>query len=374
MNDKIIVAILSLSCCFSCNQSLRQEIITENEVESLTLIKRKGTAFEKGFQYGDQAKEDIKGQLAVWEALIQQELDLSQDSLYWEIAKNTGFVQAIHHYAPDLLKELEGMAQGAEVPLNHLLCLNMAEEIIIYFSQGYKKCTTIGAKTQTQHLIAYNLDLPDFLRKFKPVVLQDEQQFIYGFPGIIATGGMNRNFVVTTNSLSELNMDINGLPLPFMVRKMLQCASEQEAIKLLKSTPFGAPQNLMIVGRQGIWDFECSANAVLPYAPMDSVIYHTNFPLVSRDMREKSESNASSCERFTYLDSLFKGNGTKANRNANALEEAIGNRSSKIRYEENYFSFLGKYPIDRTASAYLEVLVPKTTNHPVLLSFSTQNQ
>ena len=364
-----------LCVCFilSCHrQPDRQQGQVENQLvtsQKLSYVKRVGSPYERGIQYGAALKADIQGQLSIWAELCQEEIGMSQEELYNLLLEKTGFIDAIKKYAPEVLEELQGIAQGAEVRVQNLICLNLAEETIIYFTQGYQSCTNIGLQTDRANAIAYNLDLPEFLRKFKPVVLQDDAQFVYAFPGLVAAGGMNKNFLVTTNSLSSLNMDLNGLPLPFMIRKLLQFSNEAQAIQFLKSTPFGAPQNLMIVGRTGIWDFECSAKQIVQYKNRanNGIIFHTNDALANTDTQDKTPNET--CPRFTYLDSLLNVKKHDEAIGMEVLEAAIKHKASEIRYEGNYFSFIGQYPKGSTQLPTFEVLLPKEDGKKTYLVF-----
>ncbi|MGD1839975.1 MAG: C45 family autoproteolytic acyltransferase/hydrolase [Thermonemataceae bacterium] len=367
-----IIYILITGCNSSQKGKVKEQPNTSiNVSDRILFVKRSGSAYLRGKQYGIAAKEEIKGQLKVWSDLCEEEIELTQEELFDLLNEKTGFIKAIQQYAPDLLEEINGMADGAEVSANDLLCLNLAEETIIYFAKDYEKCTNIGLKGEKKNIIAYNLDLPEFLRKYKPVILQDSSQFIYAFPGIIATGGMNKNFTVTTNSLPDLNMDLNGLPLPFFIRKMLQFSDEQKAINFLQSTPLGSPQNLMIVGRQGVYNFECSANQIAQYEnPKNSqILYHTNHAIVNTDIRGSSEDL--NCTRFNYLDKTFGQNGITTISMA-TVKQAISDEDSEIRYDGNYFSFIGWYPKNKTQPPYLEILIPQSDNSTIL-SFKEDN-
>ncbi|MEM6719299.1 MAG: C45 family peptidase [Bacteroidota bacterium] len=346
--------------------------IESTHSEAIHLIQRTGTFFEKGKMYGEKAKNDIQGQLRIWEQLCQDEIALSLDAVYAFINEKTGFLQAIQTYTPALLEEVKGIAAGAAVSEKHLLTLNLAEEIMILFSGGYESCTNIGLATETMNVLAYNLDLPDFLMQYRPVILKDETQFVYAFPGIIATGGMNRHFAVTTNSLSNLLMDTRGLPLPFMIRKLLTFDDETAAITFLKNTPLAAPQNIMIVGKNGVFDFECSAHQKIQYRnpKHPQVTYHTNHAIVNTDYNLAIERDTLVCKRFSYLDRLFDAATLPhSSLSEKILEEAINHTESTIRYDGNYFSYLATFPKHPDAVPILQILVPKVSNEMQQLTF-----
>ncbi|MEL7159412.1 MAG: C45 family peptidase [Bacteroidota bacterium] len=339
--------------------------------ESVAIIERKGNPYQRGIHYGTKATSEIRKQVTVWDELIRTELGLSQDSLYALIATKTDFLRTSERHAPEILREVAGIADGAAVSYKSLICLNLAEEIITYFSGGYHSCTNIGVSTSEHHLIGYNLDLPDFFRDFPPVILRDGQRYVYGFPGIVATGGMNEHFVVTTNSLPDLRLNLQGLPLPFLIRKLLQFSRADDAIAFLRAVPPGAPQNLMIGGRDGIRDFECSAGGVVEYYAPAKVFFHTNHPLVSQD-RLIPLTRKDSCARFSFLTERFGSAGEQGEVDFAGMRELIGSTEGGIHNPETYLSVVARYPSDPKLLPQVEIIVPTAPAKKIYLDFSQQ--
>jgi len=373
-----ILITVTVSLLFSCRPSAKSTVSftsgSEDEVsQKIHLVVRKGDYFEKGKIYGMEVQEDIHGQLKIWEKLCKDEIGLSLDELYDVIEKETGFLKATRRYTPEFLEEISGMALGAKVSEKHLLTLNLAEEVIVFFSHGYHSCTNIALQAKEANILAYNLDLPDFLLQFKPVVLKEDSGFTYAFPGIIATGGINKYFAVTTNSLPELMMDTNGLPLPFMIRKLLTFNDEETAVAYLKKTPLATPQNIMIVGKKGVYDFECSRNGKVRYQnpKATDVIYHTNHALRNTDFNPDLEKETVICERFTYLERVFADSSrVDTLLTVESLIGAIDHRPSKIRYDGNYLSFLATFPKHQDSLPKIEILVPKDNGIENLFKFN----
>ena len=367
-----ILFLLVISCNEPSERTNADASIGKSD-NTIHFVEISGSFFQKGKTYGIATKLDIQGQLKIWEALCRKEINLSLDEVYDFIKSETGFLNAIDIYAPQLLEEVKGMAKGANVSYQHLITLNLAEEIMVFFSGGYESCTNIALETEEANLLAFNLDLPDFLMQYRPVVLKDKELFIYAFPGIIATGGINRHFAVTTNSLSNLMMDTTGLPLPFMIRKLLGFNNEADAIQFLKNTPLAAPQNIMIVGKKAIYDFECSANQKVKYqnSSHPHLLYHTNHPLINTDINTAVEIEPALCERFTYLDSLYSNpNLSNMSLNKISLKQAISHQKSNIRYEGNYFSYLATFLKHEDSLPKVEILIPKLNSKMKHLKFN----
>jgi isopenicillin-N N-acyltransferase-like protein len=373
---------LFLICVFgSCNtketknsqtSDSYQATLTE-ESAGLKLIGRKGTAYEKGKIYGAALKEDISLHLAIWDSVVKEGVNLSQEQIYQIISEKTEFIEAINKYTPELLEEIHGIADGAEVDRKALLCYNMAEEIMNYFQNGYESCTNVGVINEHENLIAYNQDLPQFLHGNNiPTVLNDENKFIFAFPGSIGTSGMTKDFAVTCNSLSMLNMNKGGLPLSFMVRKLLTFSSLREAIIYIKNTPLAIPQNLLLVDRNQVINLEASANQVLEYSnPKSSrFLYHTNHPLVNTDYRQGGAEEIV-CERFNHLDSVFTGFSAGEDFPFRLLDDVMSSQHpANIYSADTYFRFIGRFPHNKTKLPYLEVINPQKDKEPLVLTFN----
>ena len=81
---------------------------------------------ERGVDYGVQCKELIQGVLERYIRFFNG----GHTAVSWDEAKviSKEFLPFIHSYSPELLDELEGIAQGADVEFDDLLTLNSRSE------------------------------------------------------------------------------------------------------------------------------------------------------------------------------------------------------------------------------------------------------
>lgn len=342
------------------------------ETAGLKVLGRKGTSYEKGKVYGGALKDEISVGLATWDSLVMDATNLSQEKLYQLIAEKTEFIEAIKQFTPELLEEMNGIADGAGVDRKALLCYNLGEEIMNYFRNGYESCTNVSVINKQDKLIAYNQDLPQFLHGNKtPIVLHDGNTYIFAFPGSTGISGMSQNFAVTCNSIPMLNMNKRGLPLSFMLRKLLTFSTLEEATEYLKKTPLAIPQNLLLVDRNQVVNLEISANQISEYANPKSkrFLYHTNHPLANTDFKAK-EKMIPNCERFNYLDSLFTGLPAGEEVSVLSLKKIMSSKApANIHNSNTYLKFIGKYPHNRSAPPYLVVVNPKKNKESLILTF-----
>lgn len=73
-------------------------------------IKVSGTPYERGFQYGSQAKERIHKVIEEYKVLFEKEAFITWDKAY-ELSKP--YRKEIEKYRPDLVEEMQGIADGA---------------------------------------------------------------------------------------------------------------------------------------------------------------------------------------------------------------------------------------------------------------------
>lgn len=90
-------------------------------------IKVSGTPYERGFQYGSQAKERIRKVIEEYKVLFEKEAFITWDKAY-ELSKP--YRKEIEKYRPDLVEEMQGIADGAGLDFNTILTLNCRSEIM----------------------------------------------------------------------------------------------------------------------------------------------------------------------------------------------------------------------------------------------------
>jgi|GEM_PF-1456721 len=94
--------------------------------ETVSYIKEvhcKGTPLEMGRQYGEQAREAIKGNIE--HRYCKYQRDLEKDAQFVEIAD-----RMLKHKLPHVYEELQGLAEGADVDLGWMLIMNQWESIL----------------------------------------------------------------------------------------------------------------------------------------------------------------------------------------------------------------------------------------------------
>ncbi len=102
--------------------------------------------------------------------------------------------------------------------------------------------------------------------------------------GVVGLMGVNAaGLGVCVNSIPQLSSRQEGVPVAFVVRRLLQAQSVDEAAAIVLAAPHATSQHYLLADPGRIRAFEASAEAVVELAPdpPDRVL-HTNHPLAAR--------------------------------------------------------------------------------------------
>lgn len=327
---------------------------TQGELEQTSdqdfiLIPQTGNSYSDGFLHGKTCKSAIKLQVASWSQSMQSELGFNQDSFHNIIHSKTGFLSAIKANCPDLLEEINGIADGAGVNRELILPINLGEEIYSYAQRPIEHCSSLAVETPVGNVLTYNQDLPSFLHgNTQPVILQYPDAFVFAMPGTIGISGVSKTAAISCNSLPMLRMDEEGLPLSFALRQMLTLSSDASVKDYIRNTPLAIPQNLLLATAVGVVGFEISKGEAIEYLPDTSVfLFHTNFPIRSGNFKNNS-GEIKACKRYEAISLLTQKTNVKEEHIPTTLMEGFGlapltNRETYLRFTITFSSSL-EYP------------------------------
>ncbi len=246
----------------------------------IPVISVKGKPFDRGQQYGAQARELIRRNIdlyfdlwgVMWGARRPEILQLSKE-----------LVPVIGEYDADILDELEGVAKGADLSLEEIVALNARYELV--FSQGSTEqtvrdgCTSVAALPQVTKnghtLLGQNWDYKTKFQRLS-VVLEVEQEakpniVTHTEAGVLAHRGMNSvGLGVCLNALVS-NRDKLKPTTPFLIvaRAILNADSFSQALKAVLRAKVAVSFNFLIAHGDGeTIDFEVS--------PVDVGFLHAN--------------------------------------------------------------------------------------------------
>jgi isopenicillin-N N-acyltransferase-like protein len=298
----------------------------------LSVVHLKGSPYERGVTHGRQLKSQIHELVGLWKNDLKETLAPDAEKFVHAFVRETDFTPAIRKWCPDLLEEVRGIADGAELPFETIYAFQLADEVWVNGSQIAKKlkaehcsslgCAAVGTKASW---IAQNVDLENFRNGFQTVLHIAEspsgpEQYVFTFAGYIGANGLNRHGIgICVNALIPLAHAREGLPVAFVVRNVLQQRNDADAERFLRSNSHTTGQNYILGTPNRVLDFECSAGKVVQFSPLpgSTLVYHTNHPLTNDNYDaeftariKRMDSNAKVFEstraRFDSLEARFK--------------------------------------------------------------------
>ncbi len=296
-------------------------MIKSNQMKIVELY---GSPKERGMIHGETLKPMIEESLERLKHLIYYETHTNPELVIKLFMKKTKFLPAVKKWTPDLLEEIEGIAEGAGVDFDTLFMFQCQDEMVWFsreiFPDTAGHCSAIGCfkEDNSPALLAQNLDwLNDYdgLNAVLRIKHPDSslETLVPTTAGLIGWCGMNNQPIgVTTNTLYRfLNTSVEGLPVNFIIRAVLEQKSLEDAINFIHKIKHASAENYMIGNNEKVVNFECSANKISQFLPYEGArrIYHTNHPIINDDLimpPPKLEPTFTTWERYNYLEYRLK--------------------------------------------------------------------
>lgn len=259
-----------------------------------------GAGYELGLQHGKTLKTEIGEIVTKWKQNTTRnfgkDAELTLDAFY----KQANYDGAIKKYTPDLYEEVRGIADGSEQAFRDILVLNLLDEFWVYIDELYNHhCSDVGVPSRngSPSYIAQNMDIESYTDGYQTLIRLERtkdrpEQLILTHPGLIALNGMNEKGVgVVVNTIMQLQASNNGLPVAFVVRRIINSTDKEDLLKFIQEVHHASGQNYIIGIRGEVFDFEASANKVVRFNPENEngTVYHTNHPIVNTDLKSWDE-------------------------------------------------------------------------------------
>ncbi|MGZ6016026.1 MAG: C45 family autoproteolytic acyltransferase/hydrolase [Phenylobacterium sp.] len=264
------------------------------KADDLVPVRLHGAPFERGQAQGRALAGKIHAHLQAWLGALGEAGVGDPHAYVADMPATTDFLTAIRRHTPDLLEEVEGLAVGAEAPFDLVLALQLLDEEWAHrvrtrqSRERLEKCSSVAIATATGAWIGQTMDLGTYTDGAQAALAIDTEAgrpaaLVFTVAGMIGLMGVNAAGVgVCVNSLPQLASAPQGLPVAFVLRRLLQSASLGEAADLVRSLPHATNQHYLIAAPGGVRSFEASAEGVVEYrSPQSDRVLHTNHPLAA---------------------------------------------------------------------------------------------
>lgn len=293
---KILVIILFPVIIISCETKSADSdnVILDTTHTDLPILHLNGTAFENGEQHGKLLRKEINELIGLWKQDIETKYQMSADTFIRMFLDSTNYIPSIKKWTPELFDEVKGISKGSGIHFNTIFVFQLVDEIWTNarLIKRPHHCTSLGVnnfiKDGGTNWNAQTIDIPTYYHKF-PVLLDikdknsNSRKLVTTFAGYIGINGLNENISVTENSLTNLKSALNGLPVAFVSRGVLERKTFDDAVSYIKTIKHASGQNYIIVSRSNIISLECATDLITEYWP-DSTKYYTfhgNNPLTN---------------------------------------------------------------------------------------------
>ncbi len=262
----------------------------------LKIVIFSGSGYELGMQHGKELKKEIGEIISAWKTNTSKSLGKDADLILQDFFEYADFNEAIKKWTPELYEEVRGIAEGSGRKLNDILVLNLMDEFWVYVNNlNNHHCSGLGvpSKNGNPGYISQNMDLENYTDGFQVLMRLNRtddrpEQLILTHPGLIALNGLNEMGIgACMNTLMQLKASAKGLPVAFIVRRILNSTEKEDLLNFIQTVPHASGQNYILGIRDEVFDFEASANKVVRYNPMNEngTVYHTNHPVVNDDVK-----------------------------------------------------------------------------------------
>lgn len=260
-----------------------------------------GSGYELGFEHGSKLKVQIAEIVKKWKENTTENLKRDADEVLKEFMAYGQFTAAIKQWTPDLYDEIKGISDGSGQDLEHIMVLNLLDEFWVYVDDPKNHhCSDMGVPAQNGRpaFVAQNMDIEGYTDGFQTLVRLERtsdrpEQLLVTHPGLIVLNGMNEEGVgVVVNTIMQLKASANGLPVAFVIRKILSLTNKTDILNFIQTVPHASGQNYIIGIGPEVFDFEASAGKVVRFNPENGngTVYHTNHPVVNDNVKPWHEA------------------------------------------------------------------------------------
>ena len=234
-------------------------------------VEARGTPHEVGRQIGEAARELIHACLAYYE---EHHEAMGGQSFAAAEREALAYMPAARAALPDVVAELEGMAEGADVAFGRLLVPNLGEELTCNSDPGApdapgphadrEHCTSVGVRTGGRCLLAHNEDwwAGDAEKQVLLRITTADGTRILAMASacLLPPSGINSHGLATAGNTVYANDQRRGVPNNFIRRHLLEARSLDDARERALLPTRARGSNHIVADASGVLDIETAAS------------------------------------------------------------------------------------------------------------------
>ena len=212
------------------------------------VVEAHGSYYQMGCQIGEAARDEIRGFCDIALERINKTVTVNSKQA-GRIARAS--LRAVEKYAEHLVEEMKGMSAASGVSLDDLMLLQIRNQFVEGMDFG---CTSVSLKTEdtvfANGLVAQNWDNDPAFDPFTLVIIRRPvnapHMMHVSQAGLIAYLGLNDTGLgVCLNALAGPTAQ-GGVPLYFILRRVYESRSLEEAIGVVRDAPHAIPVHMMM--------------------------------------------------------------------------------------------------------------------------------
>ncbi|MFD7292631.1 C45 family autoproteolytic acyltransferase/hydrolase [Streptomyces sp. NPDC059897] len=260
---------------------------------TLPVIDISGAPLDRGRQYGEAVRPQLHAAIGYYEQAFGQSAGLTWDRV---TARAARWLEPVRAYAPELLDEMRGIADGAGVDVLDVLALNARGEVI--YDRSFKDmaaereeepaegCTSFAAFGEASgdgHVwagqnwdwragVADTVVMIRISQPPKPTVIMQVEAGQIGRQGANSAG-----IALNANGLGGRFNDAIGLPQTVVRRSVLDTHTVTDALEVLCRTRAHIASNALLTCREGFAvDLETTPAGIGWMYPTNGLLVHGN--------------------------------------------------------------------------------------------------
>ena len=281
-------------------------------MNKIPMIAISGKPYQRGYEYGKQAKAQIQLNIRNYQKLFQDRKNIDHDQA---LMITQTFQQAIDSYEHSYTEEMQGIAKGAEVDYEDILMINCRSELLFSDNEVTQACTafSILPEANIEHK-TYAGQTWDFAKMQREAMINlkisyedNTKMIIFTEAGLIGGKGMNNYGIAMTLNALNTSKTCIGLPLHLRMRSVLEAKTLASAYQKAVNGLISCSATFILTHRDGLaLGVELTPDDFDVILPNQGIITHTNHILSSRlKIKDNNRLTGSTFVRLCSINELI---------------------------------------------------------------------